>query len=34
VAWGRGSRRGRLATFVAIGATVIGWIIGLAVYMS
>ncbi|SNQ51522.1 conserved hypothetical protein [Frankia canadensis] len=34
VAWGKGSRRGRLATFVAIAATIAGWVIGALVYLS
>ncbi|MCM3883696.1 DUF4190 domain-containing protein [Frankia sp. R82] len=34
VAWGKGSRRGKLATFVAIGATVVGWIIGALLVLS
>ncbi len=34
LAWGKGSSRGKLATFVAIGATVLGWIISVVIYTS
>jgi len=34
VAWGKGSRRGKVATFVAIAATVVGWFLGALVYLS
>ncbi|WP_261570820.1 DUF4190 domain-containing protein [Frankia gtarii] len=34
VAWGKGSRRGRLATFVAIAATIVGWVLSILIYTS
>jgi hypothetical protein len=34
VAWGKGSRRGRLATFVAIAATIVGWVLSVLIYTS
>ncbi|WP_175084924.1 DUF4190 domain-containing protein [Candidatus Frankia nodulisporulans] len=34
VSWNKGSRRGKLATFVAIGATIVGWVIGALLVLS